>query len=84
MGSVNLIVGAELHEFGPEDEDIIGIGVCRELGKWRGGDRIGITRPMTVNPSADRLINALSGKLDFADDIETKEFKERLAKGRNG
>ncbi len=84
MGSVNLIVGADLHEFGPDDEDVIGIGVCREIGKWRGGDRIGITRPKTVNPSTDRLINALNGKLDFSTDEETIKFKERLAKERNG
>lgn len=78
MGSLNLIVGADLHEFGDEDEDIIGIGVCRELGLWRGGDRIGITRPKTVNPSMDRLVMALTGKLDFAEDPEQKEFRDRF------
>lgn len=84
MGSLNLIVGADLHEFGSEDEDIIGIGVCRELGVWRGGDRVGITRPKTVNPSMDRLIMALQGKLDFTADPEQKEFKQRLTRQANG
>lgn len=84
MGSLNLIVGADLHEFGTEDNDVIGVGICREIGKWRGGDRIGMTRPMTVNPSADRLIMAIEGKLDFQQDIETRDFRERLAKSRNG
>jgi len=83
MGSLNLIVGADLHEFGTDDEDVIGIGVCREIGRWRGGDRVGITRPMTVNPSADRLILASRAQLDFTADPETKSFKERLAQSRN-
>lgn len=84
MGSLTLIVGADLHEFGTDDEDIIGVGICREIGVWRGGDRIGITRPMTVNPSMDRLIMAIEGKIDFAQDIEQNEFKQRLAKHRQG
>jgi len=29
----------------------------------------------------DRLILALNGKLDFATDTETLDFKERLARG---
>lgn len=82
MGSLNLIIGCDLKAFGDKDEDIIGVGVCREIGVWRGADRIGITRPKTVNPSMDRLIWALEGKLDFEQDPEQKEFKARLAAAR--
>ncbi len=84
MGSLNLIVGCDLHEFGPTDDDVIGVGVCREVGVWRGGDRIGITRPKTVNPSFDRLILALNGKLDFGQDEEQKSFKDRLVRQQTG
>lgn len=77
MGSLNLIVGCDVVEF--DDEQMYGVGVCRETGKWRGGDRIGITRPKTVRPSMDRLILALRGELDFANDSEQLEFKKMLA-----
>lgn len=84
MGSLNLIVGCDLKAFGDEDEDIFGIGVCREIDVWRGADRIGITRPKTVNPSMDRLIWSLEGKLDFNTDEERKEFQARLAAASPG
>lgn len=84
MGSLNLIVGADLHSFSTDDEDIVGIGVCRELGVWRGGDRVGITRPKTVNPSFDRLVMSLEGKLDFAADPEQKDFRDRLTRAARG
>lgn len=78
MGSVNMIIGCDLEEFGTEDEDIIGVGVMREMGLWYGADRIGITRPKTVNPSMDRLVALLNEELDLTKDEEQQDFKKRM------
>lgn len=81
MGSVNMIVGCDLVEFGEEEEDIIGIGVMREMGLWYGADRIGLTKPKMVDPSMDRLIGLLNEELDLSKDSATLNFKKRLANG---
>lgn len=76
MASMNVVVGCDLSQIG---SDLFGVGVLRELDNWRGTDQAGISeKAKLVNPSFDRLIMAVEGKLDFAQDPEQREFRDKL------
>lgn len=75
MGAVNLICANTTMQAGA---DLAYVGYFREVDGWCGGDRIGVTKPVVVNPSLDRLILALEGKLDFDTDPEQQAFKRAL------
>jgi hypothetical protein len=75
MGSMNVVIGCTLMQAGGETA---GVGYSVEQDGWYGGDRFNVLRPITVNPSFDRVIAAAEGKLDFATDPEQVAFKQAL------
>lgn len=77
MGSMNVVIGTTTLEVG---DQLAYVGYTRELNGWYGGDRFNVLKPITVNPSFDRVIAAAQGKLDFDTDEEQQAFK-RAATG---
>ncbi len=54
------------------------LGVCREIGKFKGKDRLGGTLPVTAYPSFDRIADAVFGDLDLIEDQHQKAYRERV------
>ncbi len=76
MGSLNMILGCVTMQAG---EDLAYVAYCREVDGWQAGDRFDVTKAIVVNPSFDRIIDAVQGKLDFDADPEQQAFKQALA-----
>lgn len=75
MGSLNMVIGCTLMQAG---DTTAGVGYTIEQDGWYGGDRFDVLKPITVNPSFDRVILAAEGKLDLDTDPEQQAFKRAL------
>jgi hypothetical protein len=54
------------------------LGVCRELGKYRGKDRLGGTLPVTAFPSFDRLVSVVFDDMDLTKDPIQLRYMNRV------
>lgn len=81
MGSFNMVLGCATMQLGKDEfgqDKIAYVAYTKEIDNWQGGDRFDVTRPIIVNPSFDRIIAAVQGKLDFDTDPEQQAFKNAL------
>ena len=75
MGSMNVVIGCSTMEVAGK---LAYVGYTRETNGWYGGDRFNALKPITVNPSFDRVIAASQGKLDFDTDEQQQAFKRAV------
>lgn len=76
MGSMNMILACTKMQAG---DATAYVAYSTEMDGWYAGDRFNVLKPLIVNPSFDRIIQAVEGKLDFDTDAEQQAFKLALA-----
>lgn len=54
------------------------LGVCREIGKFKGKDRLGGTLPVTAYPSFDRIVDAVFNDFDLSEDEHQMAYSGRV------
>lgn len=58
------------------------VAVCRQIGKYKAAkDRIGFLPRVLANPTADRMVNLLDGKLDLDIDPAQRAYRKSVRKG---
>lgn len=82
-GWVDIVCHTEVIEIeGFGDDDTIGVGHFRPIGKYKAKDRLKITPRTMVIPSIDRLQALLDGTLDLDEDEVTLQAREAQRKAR--
>lgn len=62
----------------PDPEGIEYLGVCRNVDKYVGGDRLGITPVVLANPTMERLWGLYAGTLDLDIDPYQLAYRKRM------
>lgn len=75
MGSMNFNIGCDVFD---NEGKAVYVGYTAKVGGWMGGDRLDVLRPITANPSLDRLIMIANGDIDLATDPEQQDLKKLM------